>query len=176
MVTSRCLGIAAACAAALAVMAPAAGAETLTCQVSASGSFSPSMFLVDGSGRFEFDSPSGLVNSASCSYNGGPRVPSRISSEGSFDNILCGTGWFDSPYATTTGTTIDVGMNGTNEVTSLAYRAELRSWSATFAVTRVNGRPEAGDVDGVLVLRPQHSCTFEPVPRFTADGVLTLDW
>ena len=175
MVTVRrlCLALAA-CAA----LVPAtAQADTLTCQVSASGSFSPGMQLVGGSGLYAFDSPSGLANSTTCSYDGGPRVESRITSEGDFTTTMCGFAALRSPSATTTGATIDVGMDGVVEVSSMRYSADVRSFVATTRVTTVNGRPETGgDTDGALVFRPQHPCGFAPLIRYTVDGVLALSW
>lgn len=176
MVSARILTVVVAGALVAASGVSDARAETLTCQVSASGTFSPRMFPIGRTGLYELRSPNGIANSASCSYNGGPRVPSTISSEGSFSNTVCGTSHLESPFSTANGTTIDVGMDGSPEVTSMRYRAEVRAWQAALEVMAVNGRPEQHEVDGLLVLRPQHSCTFEPVPSFTADGVLVLEW
>ena len=176
MVSARILTIVVACALVAASGASDARAETLTCQVSASGTFSPRMFPIGGNGGYELRSPNGIANSASCSYNGGPRMPSAISSAGVFWNTVCGTAGLTSPSSSTGTTTIDVAMDGTNEVTAMAYRSEMRGWQAILDVSSVNGRSERDALDGWLALRPQHSCTFQPVPSFTADGILVLEW
>lgn len=172
----------AALAALLVLLMPVEGvrAETLTCRMSASGTFSPGMYPVGGWGTFQISGSAGLTNETRCSYDDGPALDTAIATNGNFYNVVCGTaalnGFEASPPSETT---IDVGRDGSLEVSAMVYRLQTYGWQAEMQIFSVNGRRVSEDGKrpvGVLSLRPQHACTFGPVSRFTIDGVFTLTW
>lgn len=159
-----------------------AQAETLTCEISASGSFNPPVHISSGTSTYSFASSSGLLNSTMCSHNGGPLVVSHIASAGYIFNHGCGVASLESrpPDGTTT---IDVRADGSPEITSLDYAIDLAGWRGQLRAFRVNGRPELRgavlgtvEADGMLLFRPQHTCVFQPLERYTIDGAFTLEW
>ena len=182
---SRRLAVASLGALAIALaLTPAAGARTLTCELSASGRFDPPLPPLGSiSSGFTFRSGGGLSGATRCSLDSGPMVPSTIGSTGHTSVALCGRMYLvdESDHG---NTWIDVGSDGTVEAYP-RYSTDTYGWQGILRVSTVNGLPEDTprphgnfrvDEDGVLTLRPQHPCTFAPLTRFTLEGAFTVAW
>lgn len=184
MTRTRVRATAVATVAAIALLATAgvAGAESVSCRFSASGVLDPPMVIVGGSGTYTFQSSAGQLGETVCSRNGGPSLRSTIFSRGVFENAVCAGGFAtlesDNERRSIDETKVDVGGDGTFEVTALRYRTDIVAATGTTQARGVNGNviEEGGAPEGVVAFRPQHSCTFQPLTHFTLDGVLELAW
>ena len=155
--------------------------QTLTCEVSIGGEFSPGMAPQGGSGTYSATT-AGLIGRNHCVWDTRGLFFANVTTRGAYTATSCGTGVLtgDPDF---NGTVIEFtggpqgGFRGIL-LNRLTYTLELRNWQAILRVSHVHGRPELGgdDVDGVFTVVPQHLCRSAPVSWYSLDGSFTVTW
>lgn len=161
------LALAAAAVSILSVPAGASAATVGHCEFSGlAGNISPGVMLQGGGGRYDFSTPPGSTGTnCTSSADPGAPAPSSIVSNGSFTNIVCGTGTARSQAADST--TIDHRNNGSSagdikdatytiEFTAATGRLDIHTVTDNNSVTTADQLPVNGHV---TIVPAQGGCT-----------------
>lgn len=141
----RALGVAAAVAVGATALPSSASAVPVSCVFSGVvGNMTPGVMLAGGSGTYDMQTDDTVTR---CGTGGVNVLPSRITSRGTFVNVVCGTMSLAAPASQTTVTIGGVPF-------SMRYTIDLKGFQGTIDVQSFGGSPDPLPVNGHVTMIP----------------------